>query len=109
MWINNLIGEGKLDHHTFPQVFVLFMDTNFGIKFEGKIKKHKTQNTVHSKQVLNEAKNAYLELSETDVLSPSCHTLKFTLTLHHTSNSVGGSEENAPSNYRFPKPTGFIS
>jgi hypothetical protein len=67
MWIKNLFGEGKLDHHTFPRIFVLFTATNFGIKFEGKIKNHKTQNTVISKLVLNETKNTYLDLSKTDV------------------------------------------
>jgi hypothetical protein len=75
----------------------------------GKIKKHKTQNNVFSTLALNEAKNAYFELSETDVLPPSCPTLKFTITLHRTSNSLGGSEDNVPSNYGFPNPTGFIS
>jgi hypothetical protein len=90
MWISNLFEEGKLDYHQFPRIFVLFKTTNFGIKFEGG-KKHKSQNSVLSKLVLSEAKNAYLELSETNVLPPSCHTLIFTLTLHHTSCSVGGS------------------
>ena len=27
------------------------------------------------------------------------------LSLYHASNSLSGSEENAPSNYRFPNPT----
>jgi hypothetical protein len=38
-------------------------------------------------------------------LQSSCHTLNFTLTLHHTYNSLGGPEENVRSNYGYPNPT----
>ena len=62
-------------------------------KIENTLKKYS------SKFVLTGAKHAYPKLSEREAL-PHRYSL---LSLCHPSNSLSGSEENAPCNCRFPK------